>query len=279
MYDKNNKRIWDAQNHDMTLCHQVMEEIRLRMEESRPELAGDFVTYRYDLEQNGEQIGYAEVSYYSPYYLDDDDFHFLESLNRILFFIGILSIAGAVAAGMLLARRVTKSITKTMELTREIAEGNYTMRFESEVKTKELQDLTQSVNHMANALEEQETLRKRLTTDVAHELRTPLTNVSTHLEMMMEGVWEPTPERLWSCYDEIGRITGLVSDLERLRQIESENLELKKEPTNLLLLAQEAVTAFEAELREKELTCQAEGEAVIVDGDKQRLQQLSLIHI
>ncbi len=274
VYDKNHNMVWDAENHDMTLCHQVMENIRLRMEENRPQLEGDFVTCRYDLEQSGERIGYAEVSYYSPYYMDEDDFHFLESLNQILFVIGILSIAGAVAAGMFLARRITKPITKTMELTREISEGNYTMRFESDIRTKELQDLTQSINHMANALEEQETLRKRLTTDVAHELRTPLTNVSTHLEMMIEGVWEPTPERLQNCYDEIGRITGLVSDLERLRQIESENLELKKEPVNLFSLAQEVCALFEAELGEKHLSCQVEGEAVLVDGDKQRLQQV-----
>jgi len=94
------------------------------------------------------------------------------------------------------------------------------------------------------------------------------------MEMMIEGVWEPTPERLQNCYDEIGRITGLVSDLERLRQIESENLELKKEPVNLFSLAQEVCALFEAELGEKHLSCQVEGEAVLVDGDKQRLQQV-----
>ena len=36
---------------------------------------------------------------------------------------------------------------------------------------------------------------------------------------MIEEVWEPTKERLQSCNDELGRISGIISDLEKLRQI------------------------------------------------------------
>lgn len=49
---------------------------------------------------------------------------------------------------------------------------------------------------MAETLEQQDALRRRLTTDIAHELRTPLSSLSAYLEAMEEGVWEATPERL-----------------------------------------------------------------------------------
>lgn len=32
---------------------------------------------------------------------------------------------------------------------------------------------------------------------------------------MMEGLWEPAPERLEHCYGEVERLSSLVSDLER----------------------------------------------------------------
>ena len=67
---------------------------------------------------------------------------------------------------------------------------------------------------MAENLEKQEDVRRQLTSDVAHELRTPVANVSSQLEAMIEEVWEPTKERLQSCYDELGRISGIISDLE-----------------------------------------------------------------
>lgn len=274
IYDANKKTVWDAENHDMTLCHQIMSDIRLRMQEQVPELKGSFVTHSYELTQNGSLTGYADISYYSPYYFNENAFHFVDSLNQILLVIGLLSLIGAVAAGGILAKHISDPIVKTMEITREISEGNYSIRFESEVQTKELNELTQAVNHMAECLELQESIRKQLTSDVAHELRTPIANVSSHLEAIIEGVWEPTPKRLQNCYDELGRITGIISDLERLRQIENENMMLTREPVDLLELAKTVTAAFESELTKKQLTCQIEGEPAIVSGDRQRLHQV-----
>lgn len=266
--------IWDAENHDMTLCHQIMEEISTRMEEKRSKLNGDFVTYRSDLSQNGVTVGYLEVGYYSPYHLDDNDFQFLDSLNRILVIVGLFSIAGAAIAGVILARRLSAPIAKTTEITREISEGNYAIRFESSVGTRELAELSKAVNHMADALEQQEAIRRRLTTDVAHELRTPIANVSSYLEAILEGVWEPTPERLQSCYDELERLSMLVADLEKLRQAEYENLKLQKTPVDLLELSRTVVRNFETSFREKNICCTVAGDSAIVSADQARLQQV-----
>lgn len=274
LYDHNEVVVWDAQNHDMTLCHQIMDTISLRMQEQRPELAGEFVTHRYDLKQNGEDIGYVDISYYSPYYFDENAFYFVDSLNQILLIVGVFALFGAAVAGILLARHISIPLVKTMEVAREISEGNYGIRFESTIKTKELSDLTLAVNQMAESLEEQENLRKRLTTDVAHELRTPLANISSYLEAIIEGIWEPTPERLQSCYDEIGRIYDIVLDLEKLRQIESENLNLNKEPIDLLELVKMVRSSFESEFATKQLTCIVEGKSTIISGDKKRLHQV-----
>lgn len=273
LYDVDENVVWDAENHDMTLCHQIMLQINNRMEEKYPELNGEFHRYRYNLNQNGNLVGYLDVSYYSPYYFSESDFRFLDSLNSLLFIVGGISMIGAAIAGVILARRLSAPIVKTTEITREISEGNYAIRFESHVRTKELAELSEAVNHMAESLEMQENIRRRLTSDVAHELRTPVANVSSYLETIIEGVWEPTQERLQRCYDELDRISNIIADLEKLRQIENENMSLNKEPVDLFELSQAVQAAFEPELERKKLTCIVTGEPSVVWGDQKRLHQ------
>ena len=273
--DAEGQVIWDAENHDMTLCHQIMQDIRTRMSQHRPDLDGNFTTYRYDLKQNDEVIGYLDVSYYSPYYLNESDFRFLDSLNRILLVVGICAATAAAAAGTVLAKSLSVPLLKVTEITRKISDGDYGARLETENgQTQEIAALSGAVNHMAESLERQETLRRRLTSDVAHELRTPVANVSLNLEMMLDEVWEPTKDRLQSCYEELGRISGIISDLEKLRQMETENMNLELEPVNLLELAQAVETAFEPDLKKKKLTCEVSGEAAAVMGDQRRLHQV-----
>lgn len=274
LYDAEENILWDAEHHDMTLCHQMMDTITLRMQESRPDLDGDFVTHRFELTQRQETIGFLDVSYYSPYYLSENDFQFITALDQILVVIGLFSLLGAVLMGLLLAGNITGPIVKTAEIAKQISEGDYSIRFEGGVRTKELFGLAQAVNQMAEALEEQEALRKRLTSDVAHELRTPIANVSSYLEAILEGVWEPTPERLQSCYDELDRISRLVSDLERLRQAENENLRLQKTEVDLLELAGNVVRNFETQTAEKNLRCTLEGVHAVVAADRSRIQQV-----
>ncbi len=274
LYDKEENALWDAENHDMTLCHQVMDSIAKRMQEERPDLEGDFVTKRFELEGEGQIIGYLDISYYSPYYLNDNAFQFLSVLNRILIAVGVVSMAGAILMGLLLANYIAKPISKTVEITKQISDGDYSTRFHDGIKTKELSELAQAVDQMAETLEQQETLRKRLTSDVAHELRTPLANVSSYLEMMSEEVWEPTPERLQKCYDELQRISNLVSDLERLRQAENENMRLEKTEVDLLELTRTVVEQFETQVAAKQQNCTVDGEQSVVPVDRNRMQQV-----
>lgn len=274
LYDTDENILWDAEHHDMSLCHEVMHSITIRMQEERPDLEGDFVTHRFDLEQSGKIVGYLDISYYSPYYMDENDFQFISALNYILVTIGCISLAGAVIMGVLLANHIVKPISRTVEITRQISDGDYSTRFKDDVRTKELHELTQAVNQMAESLEEQEALRKRLTSDMTHELRTPVANLSSYLEMMIDEVLEPTPERLQSCYRELQRLSGLISDLERLRRVENENLLLNKSDVDLLELSQAVMGNFESQLREKHLTGQVTGESSIVSIDRGRMQQV-----
>ncbi|WP_313293201.1 sensor histidine kinase, partial [Faecalispora jeddahensis] len=182
----------------------------------------------------------------------------------------------AVVAGTLLARRIARPISKTAYIATQISEGNYGIRFESTPNTRELEEMVTAINHLAQALSEQESLRKRLTSDVAHELRTPLSAVSSHLEAMIEGIWEATPERLQSCQEEIKRLGSLVADLQRLANIEDGNLKLSKTRVDLQEIAQTAVRNLESEGMKKQISLSVSGSPAYADADRERIIQVAM---
>lgn len=158
--------------------------------------------------------------------------------------------------------------------TKKISEGDYGVRVSTELKERETYELADAVNHMAEALEEQEYLRRQMTEDIAHELRTPVTNISSYMEMMMDDVMEPTTERLKSCYDELARLSGLIADLERLESAEATAYDLNKEDVELYRLAETILLGFETQLREKRIDAQLVGEEVHLCADRGRIGQV-----
>ncbi|GHV46635.1 sensor histidine kinase [Synergistales bacterium] len=274
VYGLRQEMLWDAEFHDMSACAQVMEDISQKMRERFPGSVGKFTVKNYDLKRNGQITAVVSISYFSPYFYSDDDFRFLDSLNIILAGSGVFSLLLAVIAGWLLAMRMSNPIRKTAELAKQMSKGDYLVRIEEKTSVIELDELMRSVNQLAHSPSEQESLRKRLTADVAHELRTPLTNVATHIEAMIEGVWEATSERLSSCYEEIGRISKLVSDLENLASVESDNLKLDKTQVNLSELVEKTLRSFEADITIKNLTVLLDGSCPNVLIDRDRIQQV-----
>lgn len=274
VYDLNNQTIWDAETCDMITCSQVMDDISQRMNMNYPQLNGEFTSKTIDITKNNEAIGTVDIGYYGPYFLSEDDFQFLNALNIILIGVGIFSLLFAFVVGSILAKRLSRPILKTVCVAKQISDGDYNTRIEEKSNTKELDELVVSINHLADSLGKQEALRKQLTADVAHELRTPLTSVGTHIEAMIEGVWEPTTERLESCHDEILRIGKIIFDLESLARVESDNLKLEKKQINLLEIVKKAVGSFAVDINKKNLNVSVTGSCSDISADGARISQV-----
>lgn len=274
LYDKDMNLLWDAENHDMELCHDVMDDIMIRMHSRMPELKGDFVTYEYDLKSGEKLTGILQISYYTPYYLNENEFRFIKALNNILVIVGLVSIAIAAFFGMLISRRITKPISGVITASKKISEGNYDVRVNTEMKEQETYELADAINTMAKTLKEQEYLRKQMTADIAHELRTPVTNTSSYIEMMMDDVMEPTPERLKSCYDELQRLSAIIGDLDRLESAELNGIIPDKQEFGLYELAESILQGFNTKLDEKKIDAKVTGSEVAVFADRGRIGQV-----
>lgn len=274
VYDVDGNTVWDAETCDMSLCTQIMDDISHRMMMEYPAINGKFITKTFPAMRDLSEIGTVSISYFGPFFLSEDDFLFLDALNKILIGVGIASLLIAIVTGVFLARRLSRPILKTVQVTQGIADGKYGSRINSDSGTREVDQLIDSINHLAESLEKQESLRRQLTADVAHELRTPLATVQSHLEAILEGVWEPTKERLESCYDEMSRLGSLVSDLERLAKVESDNLKLNKTEVSLRELTDRVMGGFEKELKDKHLAAEITGSCSPVQADRDRISQV-----
>lgn len=274
VYNQENQTIWDAEACDMSLCTEVMEGITHRMMMEYPNLNGKFTSKNYPIIQNSQIVGTVSISYFRPYFLSENDFQFLDSLNKILIGISIFSLINSILVGIFMAKRLSTPIHNTVEVTKQISGGDYGVRINEESNTKEVDDLIGTINHLASTLEKQENLRRQLTVDVAHELRTPITTVQTHIEALIEGLWEPTTERLQSCYDEMTRISKLVMDIESLAKVESGKLKLDKTQISLLDLSKKMINNFETELKNKNLQFTVIGDRPNIFADREQINQV-----
>ena len=64
--------------------------------------------------------GVLEISCYTPYYMSENDFQFIQALNRILGIIGAVSVIAAAFLGVLVAKRITDPISGVILATKNI---------------------------------------------------------------------------------------------------------------------------------------------------------------
>ncbi len=271
--DAEGKMIWDAYSYNSGMCQQMMQDMSRNMM-SQNQGDGGITRETFQLTSGAEKLGSVEISYYGPVYFNEIDVHFVRTLNTIFISVGIFSLLLAMAFGVILSNRISMPIIRVIRTAQSIAKGTYGDRSHETSSTLEISQLTETVNDLAETLEKQEKLRKRLSGDVAHELRTPLATLQSHVEAMIDGVWEPSMERLSSCHEEITRITRLVSDLEKLAHYESDSLILNKTEFPAKEFLERLMQTFEATLNQKNIRAVIDCDGSTFTADRDKLSQV-----
>ncbi len=115
---------------------------------------------------------------------------------------------------------------------------------------------------------------------VSHELRTPMTSIRGYTDMLLKGMCgslEPPQEQfLNTVHSNVVRMQALVSDLLDVSRIETDNLRLEMEPTDLTSALNNALEATQGQIedREQQLTVQAAADLPQVHADPARLTQI-----
>jgi signal transduction histidine kinase len=161
-----------------------------------------------------------------------------------------------------------------LEASDKVAEGDFSARVE-EKGPPEVRALTRGFNSMAERLQVNDQQRRNMLADVSHELRTPITVIQGNVEGILDGLYPADEARLKSILEETQVLSRLVDDLRTLALAESGGLYLKREPINLAEIIRDAVSGFEAQIKEKairiEMSLHGEEDANI---DPQRIREV-----
>ena len=160
--------------------------------------------------------------------LRSTDEEFRNKSYQAMFFAAAMAILLASCIGFLFARNLVGPINRMTKTAKAIKEGDLSARTDLHGED-EIARLGETFDEMADSVEKDRELERRLTTDVAHELRTPLMAIQSTVEAMVDGVFEADPEHLETVNSEVQRLSRLVDSLLKLSRLENRANPMKEE--------------------------------------------------
>lgn len=176
--------------------------------------------------------------------------NFLEVLQNSIFYTILAAGALALFISLVFTKYITEPIRDVIKATKGIAKGNYAQRVPKKTDD-ELGDLSESLNTMAQSLDDNRYLQRQLITNVSHELATPLTNVGGYLEALMDGVIpeKDLKETLALMKGETDRLKTMIEELRTLSMIQEPQFHVNKSELDLKKLTEKVLKQTEASFK------------------------------
>ena len=275
LYDKDSNLVWGAMTYNKNMCHMVMGSIENNMNYMINKNKSNYTEKLFEIKNlDNEIIGNIKIGSYGLLYYMDNDVDFLKEINKVITSIGIVMVLITIFIAILISNNISKTVEVVSNMANLIGDGDYDNKIDYDSNIVEIDVLIKSINNLSAKLEEQENLRKRLTTDISHELRTPLTSIQTHLEAMIDGIWEPDTERLNSVNEEVIRLTNLVNQLQNLAKFDSEKSKLNLAKVNVKNLIMNVVYNNQGKALEKNINIECDLESIDSYLDKDKISQV-----
>ncbi len=169
-------------------------------------------------------------------------------LGRLMPWIFLCLMAFSIVASWLFSRWFTKPLTKLSHATRQLAEGDYSVRV-NVPETDEIGLLAADFNHMAGEVSHAAQLQRDLLANVSHDLRTPLTHIKGYAETVRDLTGDDPDKRtaqLDVIVDETDRLSGLVNSVMELSKMSSGTDKPEKVRFDLSQLCEEVAQRYEA---------------------------------
>ena len=169
-------------------------------------------------------------------------------LGQLMPWIFLCLMAFSVVASWLFSRWFTNPLTKLSHATRQLAEGDYSVRV-NVPETDEIGLLAADFNHMAGEVSRAAQLQRDLLANVSHDLRTPLTLIKGYAETVRDLTGDDPDKRtaqLDVIVDETDRLSGLVNSVMELSKMSSGTDKPEKVRFDLSQLCEEVAQRYEA---------------------------------
>lgn len=230
--------------------------------------------YKLPIKAKNETIG-ALIIKSNPLITDLLLVNFMESQLKGYLWIMVFALLLSLFLAYVLVKKILSPLKKITTGMRSLATGDFSMQI-PEKGHDELATLAKDFNCLSRALAQSEEARQQWLADISHELRTPLAVLRGEIEALVDGVRQPTTERMQSLEQEILSLTRLVDDLYQLSLSDLGALDYQFNQLELVSHCQILVVAFQTRFssRAMQLTFQSNCQNIFINGDAMRLAQL-----
>ena len=218
-----------------------------------------------------EPVGYVYVDV-NREFLSNESHGFLNTLLYITLIGGALTTGVAILLAAWLSKRITAPVTALTEATQGIAQGD--MAHLPVTSSDELGKMSAAFNQMALDLETQRELRRRLINDVSHELNTPLSVIQLEAQGLSDGL-QTAESASDHIVQEVGRLRGLVTDLNSLAETDYGEMRLTLETSSIheLLAAEVRRWRPQSQALQIEISLQTAEQLPDINLDRMRMSQ------
>lgn len=199
-------------------------------------------------------------------------------LQGILLIVGILVAAIGAFLIFTTAKKIVQPLLQTIHITKQISKGEYENKLE--VKgSDEISELSTSVNHMSDAIQQYQQQNKQFFADISHELRTPITYFKGYVDVLLSGMVSNEEEKkryLHVLQNQSIQLERLVQDLFDLSSIEQEGFTLQLSRVSLETMIINSLDLVGPSIEESQMALSYDPSPVplYVEGDAYRLQQV-----
>ncbi len=194
---------------------------------------------------------------------------------RPLFEFAFFSLISGSFVSILLSKLPLKPLREVMKATNQISKGDYTARI-SLRGTRELRQLTQSFNHMAEELGSMEILHNDFVNNFSHEFKTPIVSIRGFAKLLKEQNLTPEEQKeyLNIIIAESERLSELSSNILNLSKLEQQTNLTEKEIFHLTEQIRLVVSLLASKWSEKNLELSLDSDEIFFIGNEELLKQV-----
>jgi signal transduction histidine kinase len=203
----------------------------------------------------------------------------LSRFRAALGIVTLLIVVIALGGGLLATQSAIAPIRTLIDaVTHIIQTGRTDARVPVAGTNDAIDELTALFNAMLDKIEGLVDAMRGALDNVSHDLRTPLTRLRGTAELALAGApdLDRYREALADCVEESDRVLVMLNTLMDISEAESGTLQLTRERVSLAEIVARAVDLYRDVAETKGVTLSvAPGDAVIVSGDRTRLEQVA----